>query len=102
MMPTHPQTRLAVSRSRLRQHLQQWKSQQTPEAHHTQQNWLDALRADQWAENHPEAPADQRAAIKRRTRDAFYVDTPAWQQQILDQGLQAVRQGVAGLSAAKP
>ena len=63
---------------------------------------LDALRADQWAENHPEAPADQRAAIKRRTRDAFYVDTPAWQQQILDQGLQAVRQGVAGLSASKP
>ena len=63
---------------------------------------LDALRADQWAENHPDAPADQRAAIKRLVRDAFYVDTPAWQQQILDQGLQAVRQGVAGLSAAKP
>jgi hypothetical protein len=60
---------------------------------------LDALRADQWAENHPEAPTEQRAAIKRQIRDAFYVDTPAWQQQVLDQGLQAVLQGVAGLSS---
>ena len=46
MMPTHPQTRLAVSRSRLRLHLQQWQRQQTPEALDTQQNWLDALRAE--------------------------------------------------------
>jgi len=59
---------------------------------------LMALRADQWAENHPEAPAEQRAAIKRQIRDAFYTDTDAWKQQILVQGFDAVRQAVAGLA----
>ncbi len=33
---------------------------------------LGALRADQWLDNHPDAPATQRAAIKRAMRDAFY------------------------------
>jgi hypothetical protein len=46
MTATNPLTRLAVSRSRLRLQLQQWQSQQTPEAHHTHQTWLDALRAE--------------------------------------------------------
>jgi hypothetical protein len=60
---------------------------------------LDALRADQWLENHPEAGAAQRAAIKRQVRDAFYTDTDAWKQAILAQGLEAARQAVAGLAA---
>jgi hypothetical protein len=60
---------------------------------------LNALRADQWLENHPEAPAAQREQIKRATRDAFYVDTPAWKQQIVEQGLAAAREAVAGLAA---
>lgn len=58
---------------------------------------LDALRADQWLENHPEAGAPQRDAIKRQLRDAFYTDTPAWKQRVVEQALQATRQGVAGL-----
>ena len=57
----------------------------------------DALRADQWLENHPEAPAEQRRAIKRRLRDAFYTDTEAWKYRIVDQGMEAARQAVAGL-----
>jgi hypothetical protein len=61
---------------------------------------IDALRADQWLENHPETDAGQRQAFKRRFRDAFYTDTDAWKQQILTQGLQAARQGVAGLVSA--
>jgi hypothetical protein len=60
---------------------------------------LDALRADQWLENHPEFAAPQREAIKRRLRDAFYTDTPAWKQRIVEQALDAARQGVAGLAA---
>jgi hypothetical protein len=60
---------------------------------------LDALRADQWADNHPELAHPQREAIRRRMRDAFYVDTADWKQQVLDQGLDAVRQAVAGLGA---
>ena len=58
---------------------------------------LEALRADQWAENHPEAPPAQRDAIKRQIRDAFYTDTAAWKQQVLAQGVEAAHQGVAGL-----
>jgi len=57
----------------------------------------DALRADQWLENHPEAPAEQRRTIKRRLRDAFYTDTEAWKYRIVDQGMEAARQAVAGL-----
>ncbi|MEK8053460.1 M14 family metallopeptidase [Ideonella sp. DXS22W] len=64
---------------------------------------LDALRADQWLENHPEAdtldPA-RRAAIKQRLRDAFYTDTDVWKRQIVAQGREAAHQAVAGLGGA--
>ena len=56
------------------------------------------LRAEQWLELHPEADAATRAAIKRRFRDAFYTDTPAWKQAIVAQGLAAAHQAVAGLA----
>ncbi len=59
-----------------------------------------ALRAEQWMENHPEAPAEARAALKQRFRDAFYTDTPEWKARIVEQGLQATRLAVAGLSEA--
>ncbi len=59
---------------------------------------LDALRADQWAENHPEAPAALRTAIKQQVRDAFYTDTDGWKQQVLAQGIEATHQAVAGLA----
>ncbi|MBP6903197.1 MAG: M14 family metallopeptidase [Burkholderiaceae bacterium] len=59
---------------------------------------LDALRADQWLENHPEIGAPQAEAIKRRLRDAFYTDSDGWKRQILAQGLAAAREGVAGLA----
>ncbi|MCC7152139.1 MAG: M14 family metallopeptidase [Rubrivivax sp.] len=57
-----------------------------------------ALRADQWLENHPEAPAALRRSIKRATRDAFYTDTPAWKLRVVEQARQAVRQAVQGLA----
>ena len=59
---------------------------------------LDALRADQWAENHPELPHAQQAQIKQQVRDAFYTDTDSWKQQVLVQGVQAAHQAVAGLA----
>jgi Protein of unknown function (DUF2817) len=55
------------------------------------------LRAEQWFENHPEAPADARAGAKRSFRDAFYTDTPQWKQRIVEQGVEAAKQAVAGL-----
>lgn len=59
---------------------------------------MNALRADQWLENHPETGAAQREAIKRQVRDAFYTDTDAWKAQILTQGFEACRQAIAGLT----
>jgi len=58
-----------------------------------------ALRADQWLENHPEAPQAMRAQIKRQVRDAFYTDTDAWKARIVEQGLQVAQQALAGLAA---
>ncbi len=60
---------------------------------------IQALRAEQWLENHPDAPADQAQQIKRQFRDAFYIDTEEWKRQALMHGVQAVRQGLAGLAS---
>ena len=60
---------------------------------------IGALRGDQWLENHPAAPADVRTAIKRQTRDAFYVDADDWKAEVVAQGLQAAAAGVRGLAA---
>jgi hypothetical protein len=46
---------------------------------------LDALRADQWLANHPDAPGPQRVAIKRRVRDAFYQDSADWKERVYAQ-----------------
>jgi len=59
---------------------------------------IQALRADQWLENHPEAPEAQRLLIKRQMRDAFYTDTDAWKQRIADQALDAALGAVRGLA----
>lgn len=58
---------------------------------------ISALREDQWYENHPEAGAAARAAARRRMRDSFYTDTPAWKAQVLEQAGRVARQAVAGL-----
>jgi hypothetical protein len=33
-------------------------------------------------------------------RDVFYTDTEAWKQRIVEQGVEAARQAVAGLGGA--
>lgn len=59
---------------------------------------LDAVRADQWLENHPEASDDQRARIKQQIFDAFFTDTDEWKSQVVGQALDAARSGVRGLA----
>jgi hypothetical protein len=59
---------------------------------------IGALRADQWLENHPDAPEAQRRQIKQQMRDAFYVDTPEWKQRIIEQADDAVLGAVRGLA----
>ena len=60
---------------------------------------FEALRGDAWLRAHPHAPPQLAAAIKQRMRDAFYMDTPEWKQQVLAQAAQALRQAVDGLAA---
>ena len=43
---------------------------------------INALRADQWLENHPEADEAQGNAIKQRLRDAFYTDNDPWREHV--------------------
>ena len=59
---------------------------------------IDALRADHWLECHPEAEAAQGPAIKRQVRDAFYTDTDAWKQRVVEQAREAAEQALRGLS----
>ena len=59
---------------------------------------FEALRADQWLENHPEAGEAQRRAIKQQIRDAFYTDTDAWKQRVVEQAFEAAQQGLRGLA----
>lgn len=60
---------------------------------------INALRGDQWLENHPEAPEPLRAAIKKTMRDAFYVDTDEWKTRVIEQSFDAARGALRGLSA---
>jgi hypothetical protein len=57
-----------------------------------------ALRAEQWLHNHPHAPAGQAHDIRQQLREAFYVETPAWQDAVLVQGLDAARAALRGLA----
>ena len=59
---------------------------------------MSALRADQWAENHPDAPAEQLARIKRQTLAAFYTDTDTWKARVAEQAIDAALGAVRGLS----
>ena len=59
---------------------------------------IDALRADQWLECHPEAEGAQGAAIKRQVRDAFYTDTDAWKERVVEQARKTAQQAVTGLT----
>ena len=58
---------------------------------------LEALRADHWLANNPHAPDEQRAAIRRGMRGAFFDESPQWQAMVCGQSRVAVLQAVKGL-----
>jgi len=61
---------------------------------------LQALRADHWLHNHPDAPTAQHHAIKHRLRDVFYVDDDAWKQKVYAQALPACTTALTRLEKA--
>ncbi|WP_027965647.1 M14 family metallopeptidase [Halomonas halocynthiae] len=58
---------------------------------------LKALRADQWLQNHPNTDDALRLKIKRQLRDAFYIDTNTWKQQVLEQAREVIELTQRGL-----
>lgn len=61
---------------------------------------LNALRADHWLANHPEASAELATQIKAQLLAAFYTDTDVWKGQIISQARQAMFQAVDGLQSS--
>jgi hypothetical protein len=59
---------------------------------------IGALRADQWAQNHPESDQGLRARIRVALREAFYMDTPEWKAAVVAQTRGAVLDAIKGLS----
>jgi hypothetical protein len=58
---------------------------------------LNALRAEQWLRNHPDAPDLQCSRIRRQIRDAFFLDSDEWKRQVVEQAGAVARQAVRGL-----
>ena len=59
---------------------------------------LQALRADQWLANHPEAGTLLADAIRRQMRESFYDDSDAWRGLVYGQARATVLQALCGLA----
>lgn len=60
---------------------------------------LNALRGDQWIENHPEVDEAFRALVKKQVRDAFYIDEDRWKERVVEQAFDAAKGAVRGLNS---
>ena len=67
---------------------------------HAIERVLEALRVEHWFANHPEASRAQRNEMKRKFRDAFYVDDDDWKETVYTQALAACLQAIEHLSRA--
>jgi hypothetical protein len=61
---------------------------------------LQALRAEHWLHNHPEASRAQRSEIKRAIRDVFYIDADDWKAMVHAQAVEACRTALGHLARA--
>ena len=62
---------------------------------------FEALRADHWLHNHPDAPAALRASIRQQMRDAFYIDADDWKVQVVAQARAAALTALTRLAASR-
>ena len=62
---------------------------------------LDVLRAEAWMHVHGDINFDTPVgrALKRRFRDAFYVDTDAWKRAVVERSVEMTGQALAGLAS---
>lgn len=61
---------------------------------------LQALRAEAWLHNHPDAPGALASGIKRAMRDAFYIDADDWKQTVYDQAKASCLKAFGALAPA--
>jgi hypothetical protein len=59
---------------------------------------LNALRADHWSAQHTDADPALRAEIRDHMRNVFFIDDEAWKDAVMQQGREAVMQGISGLA----
>jgi hypothetical protein len=62
---------------------------------------LQAFRAEHWIANHPDAPATQRAEIKRELRDMFYIDADDWKQTVYAQAIAACTKAIGCMAETR-
>ena len=60
---------------------------------------LHALRGEQWLASHPHAAPELALQIRHAVKDAFYLDTPQWKEQVVAQGRETLFQAAEGLGA---
>ena len=59
---------------------------------------LQALRAQQWLDRHPESAPSLAEQIRQQVKDAFYTDTVVWKEQVVAQSREALWQAADGLA----
>jgi Protein of unknown function (DUF2817) len=59
---------------------------------------LQALRAEQWLNRHPEASPELARQIREQVKAAFYTDTDAWKEAVVQQSRDALVQAADGLA----
>jgi hypothetical protein len=62
------------------------------------QEVLQALRAEHWLHNHPDASTSLRSEIKRRMLDVFYVDEDGWKSTVYAQAVPATLTALSRLA----
>lgn len=62
------------------------------------QTVLMATHADNWLHHYGEPDSEAGRAIKQRMRDAFYIDTDGWREQLSARVTEVVDQALAGLA----
>ena len=60
---------------------------------------LHSLRGEQWLASHPHAAPELAQQIRQAVKDAFYLDTPQWKEQVVAQGRETLFQAAEGLGA---
>jgi hypothetical protein len=55
---------------------------------------LQALRGDQWLENHKDAPDEVRRVIKKQMRDGFYQDADDWKRMVYETAMKHTRRAI--------